>query len=147
MASPHCSGAYHYLILLLSFYILFLHFFGLSSYSSCKPLDYLITQGPFRPLASLQVTHFWQTQSARFTTIRALPQLQYPDFVEIENVFVNTLQTEPDNSFPNTFVLLIVLSSGVLRRPASHHLVFIPQRPLMSLGTLRDQVRGEDSCS
>lgn len=30
--------------------------------------------------------------------------------------------------------------SGVLRRPASHHLVFIPQRPLMSLGTLRDQV-------
>jgi len=30
--------------------------------------------------------------------------------------------------------------SGVLRRPAAHHLVFIPQRPLMSLGTLRDQV-------
>ena len=83
--------------------------------------------------------HVWQTQFSRFTTIQALPQLQYPDFV-------NTLQAEPDNSFPNTSVLLIILSSGVLRRPASHHLVFIPQRPLMSLGTLRDQVRGEDSC-
>ena len=35
---------------------------------------------------------------------------------------------------------IIFVISGVLRRPASHHLVFIPQRPLMSLGTLRDQV-------
>ena len=35
---------------------------------------------------------------------------------------------------------IIMVISGVLRRPASHHLVFIPQRPLMSLGTLRDQV-------
>ena len=35
---------------------------------------------------------------------------------------------------------IILVISGVLRRPASHHLVFIPQRPLMSLGTLRDQV-------
>ena len=122
------------------FFIFFLHFVGLSSFSSCKPLDYLITQGPFRPLASLQVTHFWQTQSARFTTIRALPQLQYPDFVEIENAFVNTLQADQTIVF---FVLLSILSSGVLRRPASHHLVFIPQRPLMSLGTLRDQVRGK----
>ena len=146
VASPHCSGAYHYLISRLFFLYFLLHFVGLSSFSSCKPLDYLITQGPFRPLASLQVMHFWQTQFSRFRTIRALPQLQYPDFVEIENAFVNTLQAESDNSFPNTLVLLITLSSGVLRRPASHHLVFIPQRPLMSLGTLRDQVRGKDSC-
>ena len=69
-----------------------------------------------------------------------MPQLQYPDFVEIENAFVNTLQADQTIVF---FVLLIILSSGVLRRPASHHLVFIPQRPLMSLGTLRDQVRGK----
>ena len=48
-----------------------------------------------------------------------------------------------------TILILIfitaMLISGVLRRPASHHLVFIPQRPLMSLGTLRDQVIDDDA--
>ena len=48
--------------------------------------------------------HFWQTQFSRFTTIQALPQLQYPDFVEIENAFVNT-QAESDNSFPKSLPL------------------------------------------
>ena len=32
--------------------------------------------------------------------------------------------------------------SGVLRRPAASSLIFIPQRPLMTIGTLRDQVPG-----